>query len=129
MFESVLLTIYSARIERAVAFWRDLMGFAETYRFPPSGLPAHVELGLHGSRIAFSSGEGRQQHHLPAFTPGNPFEIGLRVADMDAVLARLAAAGVTPTIPPFTSAAGNRVAYIADPDGTRIQLYQVGAVA
>ena len=60
---------------------------------------------------------------MPASSPGHPFEIGLKTDNVDGAIAELKAKGVTMLREPFSSAAGNRVAYIADPDGNWISLY------
>lgn len=118
-----LTSLYVADMARALAFWRDGLGLVECYRFPAEGPPAHVELRVAGTRIALTNAEGLTHHGLPPATPGHPFEISLRVADTDAAVERLVAAGATLFIAPMPSPAGNRVAYLLDPDGNRVQLY------
>jgi catechol 2,3-dioxygenase-like lactoylglutathione lyase family enzyme len=61
---------------------------------------------------------------MPSATPGHPFEIGFETGDVDATVKQLRACGVTIIKEPCVSPAGNRYAYIADPDGTWISLYQ-----
>jgi lactoylglutathione lyase len=61
---------------------------------------------------------------MPEASPGHPFEIAIKTDDLDIAIAQLKAAGVTVLKEPATSAAGNRYACIADPDGTWISLYQ-----
>jgi lactoylglutathione lyase len=38
--------LYTADAERAVAFYRDLLGGTQTFRYPGDGPAAHVELRL-----------------------------------------------------------------------------------
>lgn len=121
-----LVTIFSADIARSVGFYQGLLGLTETYRFPVEGTPHHVELSAAGTTIAVSSDAGLAAHGMPASTPGHPFELGFKVDDVDAVVAGLRARGVTVLREPFDSEAGNRVAYVADPDGTWISLYHNG---
>ncbi|MGV8853493.1 MAG: VOC family protein [Devosia sp.] len=60
---------------------------------------------------------------MPAATPGHLFEIGRRTDDVHILVAGLRTAGVSILKSPFDSAAGNRLCYIADPDGTWIWPY------
>lgn len=116
-------TIFSSDIERAARFYGGLLGLRETYRFPKSGAPLHIEYAAGQSTIAISAPEGLASHGMPPATPGHPFEIGLKTDDVDALVAELRATGTSILREPFDSEAGNRVAYIADPDGTWISLY------
>ena len=53
----------------------------------------------------------------------------LYVDDLDATLARLAAAGVEPFVGPDADAeSGDRFAHVSDPDGHRIVVVQLGPV-
>ena len=119
-----LVTIYSADIRRAMDFYGRLLGLAETYRFPKEGEPEHVEFRLGSATIAVSSPAGLQTHGMPPATPGHPFELGIQTDDVDTAVSELRAAGVTIIKDPSMSPAGIRYAYIADPDGTWISLYQ-----
>jgi lactoylglutathione lyase len=49
----------------------------------------------------------------------------LVVDDLAATLAHLAAHGITPTTPPRAGRAGQRLAFIADADGNRIELMEI----
>jgi uncharacterized glyoxalase superfamily protein PhnB len=53
--------------------------------------------------------------------------VNLAVDDIGAVHARLAGAGVVFTRPPEREDWGGRVATLVDPDGNRIQLFQLPA--
>lgn len=122
-FTKALVTIFARDIEKSVAFYGTLLGLAETYRFPAEGTPMHVEFAVGGTTLAVSSDAGLRSHGMPASSPGHPFEIGLKALNADETAARLRAAGVTILREPFDSEAGNRVAYVADPDGTWISIY------
>ncbi len=123
-FLNALVTIYSADIKRAVDFYGGVLGLSETYRFPYDGEPEHVEFHLGGGTIAVSSPAGLRSHGMPPPTPGHPFEIGIKTDNVDAAVGELRAAGVEIIKEPSMSPAGNRYAYIADPDGNWISLYQ-----
>ncbi|MFZ1400821.1 MAG: VOC family protein [Candidatus Promineifilaceae bacterium] len=121
---SAVLTIYAGEIAKGIDFYGRILGFTETYRFPREGEPEHVEFRVGGATIAVSSAAGLQTHGMPPATPGHPFEIGLETDDLAATLNELRAQDVTIIKEPELSPAGIRYAYIADPDGTWISLYQ-----
>ncbi len=123
MFSTVQINLYCADVPRALAFYAGLLGGTESYRFPRDGDPEHVELNFGAARIALTSAAGLVSHRLPPATPGTPFEIAIRAEHADTAVARLREAGVPVMIEPFDSPAGNRVAYVADPDGNRVQLW------
>lgn len=119
-----LVTIFSADIQRAAEFYGNVLGLTETYRFPKEGAPMHIEYSIGATTVAVSSPEGLESHGMPPATAGHPFEIGIKTDNLDEAIAELRAAGVTILKEPTISEAGNKYAYIADPDGTWISLYQ-----
>lgn len=121
---SSVLTIYSGDIAKAIDFYARILGLTETYRFPKQGDPEHVEFRAGHGTVAVSSPAGLQAHGMPPATPGHPFELGFETDDVDATIHELRACGVTILKDPSVSSAGIRYAYIADPDGTWISLYQ-----
>ncbi len=123
-FLKALVTLYAGNITKAIDFYGRVLGLEETYRFPGSGAPEHVEFRVGGATIAVSSAAGLRAHGLPPATPGHPFEIGIKTDDVDAAVEELRAAGVTIVKEPRDSEAGNRYAYVTDPDGNWISLYQ-----
>ena len=123
-FLKALVTIYSVDIRRAADFYGRVLGLAETYRFPKDREPEHVEFHVGGATIAVSSPAGLRSHGMPPATPGHPFELGIETHNVDAAVDELRAAGVAIIKDPSISPAGIRYAYIADPDGNWISLYQ-----
>jgi predicted enzyme related to lactoylglutathione lyase len=123
-FTNALVSVYSSDMARAVNFYGKVLGLEETYRFPyDGGEPEHVEFRVGPMTVAVSSPKGLESHGMPPPTPGHSFEIGLRTDDVDALIQELREQGVTILREPFSSPAGNRTAYIADPDGTWISVY------
>lgn len=118
-----LITIFGRDIGRSADFYGKTLGLRETYRFPREGAPMHVEFDAGGQTVAVSSDAGLASHGMPASSPGHPFELGLKVSDVDTAVSALRGAGVTILREPFDSKAGNRVTYIADPDGNWISMY------
>ena len=123
-FLKSLVTLYAQDIQRSAAFYGGVLGLAETYRFPATGTPEHIEYAVADSTIAISSPAGLRAHGMPAATPGHPCEIGLKTDDINAVFGLLRAAGVVIIKDPMPSPAGNWFGYCADPDGNWISIYQ-----
>ena len=57
-----------------------------------------------------------------ANAPG--FEIGFKVADVDAAFSDLVARGASAVVPPTDRFWGQRTAYVRDPDGHLVELAQ-----
>ena len=111
-------------LTRSLAFYGELLGGVETYRFPEEGEPAFIaltvgessEIGLGG--IAAEPLHGRQQR--PA--SGHRVELCVYVDDVDDVFARARASGFEAVAEPADMPWGERIAWIADPDGNLVML-------
>ena len=123
MFTECMPNVYCKDIQASLAFYRDLLGLRQTYQFPATGVPEHVEFKIGDSYIAISSPKGLESHHLPPATYGQSFELSLHAQDTDAVVAQLRATGVPVMVEPQFGPNGQRIAYVLDPDGNRIHLY------
>jgi lactoylglutathione lyase len=55
--------IYTNDIEAGVHFYRDLLGFGETFRTPIEGVPEHVELRQNGFTIGRGTVEAARRVH------------------------------------------------------------------
>jgi len=117
---SVMPNLYSADVERAVAFYRDLLGGTQKFRYPAEGRAEHVELRLGDITIAVSSNEAVVREGMPAPTAGHPLELVLRCDSADDAVAALRAAGTPILLEPDSHFSGHRRAYVADPDGNWI---------
>jgi lactoylglutathione lyase len=122
-FSRAVVTIYTTDIEKAVDFYGRILGLEETFRHGSGDVPGHVEFHVGLTTLALSARSGLAVHGLPAASPGHPFEIGLKTDDVGALIADLRDQGITALKEPFFTNAGNRVAYIADPDGNWIAVY------
>ena len=123
MFKDLLVNLYVADIDRAVALYCEGFGMSETYRFPRDGVAEHVELRLGATTLGLSSAAGLARHGMPPATRGQPFELAIGCDDVDADLPKLRAAGFKVMREPYDTAAGNRTAYLEDADGNRISIY------
>ena len=119
---SVMPNLYSADVERAAAFYRDLLGGTQTFRTPAEGVAEHVELRLGDVIIAISSRDAVERQGLPAPGAGHPMELVVWCDSADDAVAALRAAGTPVLVEPSSHAAGHRRAYVADPDGNWIAL-------
>src|ERR1700735_5607498 len=72
---SVMPNLYSADVDRAVAFYRDLLGGTQTFRHPAEGKAEHVELRLGDIMIAISGKQAVEAEGMPAPTAGHPMEL------------------------------------------------------
>jgi hypothetical protein len=77
MFTSMLLNLFTADLDRSVAFYRDQLGGTQTFQYPPQGRPEHVELRIGDVTIAISSYDAAERAGLPTPSPGHPMEIAI----------------------------------------------------
>ncbi|HEU5417469.1 MAG TPA: VOC family protein [Streptosporangiaceae bacterium] len=123
MFTTALVNLYTRDIEAALAFYRDLLGFSETFRTPREGTPDHVELQLGGFTVGLGTVEAARRVHGVDAVPGSPaMALAVWAGDTDAAYARLVAAGVPAVRPPHDSGNSNRAALLRDPDGNLVEI-------
>lgn len=109
-------------LDRAIAFYRDALGYEFRKRKP----------GPEGSDIAFLALPGEdteiQLAHYPdlgAFeVPRHLVHLAYRVSDLASVVERVLAAGATLVSGPYALPSGSRVAFVRDPDGYDLELIQ-----
>jgi lactoylglutathione lyase len=121
-FMSVMPNLYTADMERAVGFYRDVLGGTQTFRTPAEGIPEHVELRIGEVIIALSSRDAVPRQGLPAPAAGNPMELVVGCDSTDEAVTALRAAGTPILVEPYSHPSGHRRAYVADPDGNWIAL-------
>ena len=124
MFTSSMPNLYSADVASAANFYRDLLGFTQTYQFPAEGSPRHVELRLGNSMLALTSHSAIREAGLAAPSPGHPHELVVWCDDIDAAITGLRSAGVRILVEPYDHVAAHRRAYVADPDDNWLALVQ-----
>lgn len=123
MFETGLVNLYTADIDAGVRFYRDLLGFTETFRTPREGTPTHVELQLGGFTVGLGTVEAARQVHGVEPEPGRPAMVIVVWTDnVDPAFAELAGAGVPVLQPPHDTGNGNRNALLRDPDGNLVEI-------
>lgn len=116
MFSESFPILSTPDLPRLLGFYRDALGFAETYRFPADGRPAYVALRLpDGSQLGI--GESADPPTSPA---AQRLDLCLYAADCDAAVAHLRANRATITSEPTDMPWGERAAHAEDPDGNRL---------
>jgi lactoylglutathione lyase len=61
MFTEGFVNLYTRNIEAGIRFYRDLLGFKETFRTPKEGTPEHVELTLNGFGVGLGTVEAAKR--------------------------------------------------------------------
>jgi lactoylglutathione lyase len=114
--------IYSRDVERASAFYAGRLGFEEQMRLPPDGPAAYVGLRRGDSELAIvDSGWSRDQFGL-TMGEGPRFELFVYVDGPDEAVAAMRDEGVKVLKDPQDMPWGERVAWVADPDGNPVAL-------
>ena len=123
MFASAFVNLYTADIEAALRFYRDLLGFQETFRTPAAGTPEHVELKLGGFELGLGTVEAAKRVHGVDASPGSPAMVLVVWADdVDAAFELLSSAGVPVVQPPHDTGNSNRNTLLRDPDGNLVEI-------
>jgi len=123
MFESALVNLYTADIDAGLRFYRDLLGFKETFRTPREGTPDHVELILGGFVLGLGTVEAAKKVHGVDASPGSPaMVLVVWTDDVDTAFERLTNAGVPVVQPPHETGNNNRNALLRDPDGNLVEI-------
>lgn len=112
----------AGELEASLAFYRDLLGGTEAFRFPEDD-PVFVTLRLGESEIGIGAMRDAPLHGRPQRpASGHRVELCVYVEDVDETVAAARAAHVEVVLEPADQPWGERVAYIADPDGNLVML-------
>lgn len=123
MFRTGFVNLYTADVEAALRFYRDLLGFRETFRTPTEGRPEHVELTLNGFSIGLGTVEAAKRAHGVDAAPGSPaMVLVVWTDDVDRAFAALTSAGVDAVQAPHDTGNDNRNALLRDPDGNLVEI-------
>lgn len=123
-FNDPAINYYVEDVERAVRFYTEHFGFAETFRTPREGKPVHVELTLGGLKLGLASREaGQTMHNLPLGPGGYPrAELVIWTEDVDAAYTMLIEKGVPSVSAPHDFLSALRAAWVMDPDGNPVEI-------
>src|ERR1022692_4800846 len=123
MYVTGLVNLYTNDIEAALVFYRDLLGFVESFRVPTDGTPEHVELQLNGFTVGLGRVEAARRVHGVKAVPGSPsMVLVVWTDDVDKSYAELLAVGVPIIQPPHNTGNNNRNALLRDPDGNLVEI-------
>lgn len=110
-------------LDRTLDFYTHVLGLRLGHR---SGEFAQLNTGV--TRLGFYTRKAMTRAVGISLTKPTPdaagFEIGFKVADVDAAYEELIGKGVAPATPPTSRPWGQRTAYVRDPDGHLIELVQ-----
>ena len=123
MFATPLVNLYTNDIEAGLRFYRDRLGFEETFRTPRDGTPTHVELRLNGFTLGLGTVEAARRVHGVDAAPGSPaMVLVVWTDDVDEAYRELVGAGVPAVRPPHDTGNNNRNALLRDPDGNLVEI-------
>jgi catechol 2,3-dioxygenase-like lactoylglutathione lyase family enzyme len=106
----------------SIGFYRDVLGGTEAYRFPEDD-PVFVTLQLGESEIGIGAVSDVPLHGQPQRPAvGHRVELCVYVDDVDDTVEAARAARVPVVLEPTDQPWGERIAYIADPDGNLLML-------
>ena len=124
---SLLHTCYRITdIDRSVAFY-EALGFEERRRVPIREEAINVFMSMPDDgpepRLELTCNFGVDSYEI-----GSGYgHIAIAAPDLDGTLERLKAQGIEPERPPYTiREGGNRLCFVRDPDGYRIELIERG---
>jgi lactoylglutathione lyase len=123
MFVSAFVNLYTRDIEAGLKFYRDLLGFTETFRSPTEGTPEHVELTLSGFGLGLGTVEAAKRVHGVDASPGTPaMVLVVWTEDVDDAFERLTSVGTPVVQAPHDTGNTNRNALLRDPDGNLVEI-------
>ena len=123
MLENPFVHLYTRDIEAGLRFYRDLLGFRETFRTPTKGTPEHVELTLRGFGLGLGTVEAAKRVHGVDASPGTPaMALVIWIDDVDKAYDQLTSAGTPVVQPPHNIGKHNRNALLRDPDGNLVEI-------
>jgi lactoylglutathione lyase len=112
--------VYSRDVERAAGFYDALLGFEEHVRLPPEGKVGYVGLRRGASELAIVDASWPKDQLGVELGLEPRFELFVYVDDLDGLIARARAAGTDVLKEPTDMPWGERVGYVADPDGNPV---------
>jgi lactoylglutathione lyase len=112
-------------LEASIRWYADAFGAREAFRAnKEDGSPQLVYIEFAPGQFVELFPNGKN----PIQEPADPIGYGhtcLLVDDLDASLAHLATLGVTPSVGPREGRAGQRLAFVSDLDGNRLELMEI----
>ncbi|HEV2529028.1 MAG TPA: VOC family protein [Thermomicrobiales bacterium] len=121
-----LINLFAHDVEGVARFYREHLGFVETFRTPVNGVPLHIAVRKDGLLLGFSDIPTAERLYGVTVGGGSPrMEIAVWTADVDAAWAELMASGCDAVTPPHEHSPGRlRAALLADPAGNYVKIIQ-----
>jgi lactoylglutathione lyase len=116
--------IYAHAVERTATFYVELLGFEEHFRLPAEGEPGYVGLRRGESELAVVAAGWPAERLGVEVGSAARFEMLVYVDDLDATIERARVAGVPVLREPEPMPWGERLGYVADPEGNPVSLVQ-----
>ncbi|HLT10013.1 MAG TPA: VOC family protein [Micromonosporaceae bacterium] len=116
--------LHSDDPKRLMEFYTTVMGLPVTYRFPAEGDPEFITVGVGAATIGIGDYTTVDRMLGRVARGGHPFQLCVYTDDLDGDLERLRAAGAKVHMEPADQPWGERMGYVADPDGNLLMLAQ-----
>lgn len=121
------VAIKVADLDKSLDFYVNKLGFPEMMRLrKDDGSVWLVYLRITDEQY-LEVFPGAETDRAPGWNANGMNHLCLTVDDIDDVIARIEAAGLTLMLPLKTAIDGNRQAWLEDPDGNRIELMEMAA--
>lgn len=115
MFRSMFPIISTGDLERALRFYRDLLGGTVSFQFPAEGPAVYVSIDVGQSPLGIGA-----DPDIAGTAPSPRFALWVYAADCVAAVEHLRRAGVRIVEEPTEQPWGERVARVHDPDGNLV---------
>jgi lactoylglutathione lyase len=115
--ESFFPIIRVQDLERSLGFYEGLLGMERGYEWQPEGEGELRFVVMRLGELALGIGQAER-----AYEPDDRYELCFYVGSVDETVAELRENGVTVLHEPEDMPWGERMAWVADPDGNRIHL-------
>lgn len=113
--------VYAEDVSRSARFY-EALGFRKQYQFPPEGEPGYVTLQRGTCDLGIVAAQSPKDLIGIEIGTGPRFELFVYVEDVDRSVDELRRNGVPVLRAPELMAWGERIAYVADPDGNPVVL-------
>jgi catechol 2,3-dioxygenase-like lactoylglutathione lyase family enzyme len=123
-FANPQVNLYSADLDASFRFYRDVLGFTETFRVPREGAPDHVELKLGSFTLGIATFTALSRDHgIQSGRGPSRFEVSLETRDVDGAYGWAISHGAPSMKPPHDFLGYLHSACVTDPDGNYIVFY------
>lgn len=121
MAERAFPVVFATDVTATATFYENL-GFTRHFQLPAEGEPGYVGLRRGRYEMAVVAAEWPEQQYQRPVADGVRFEMFVYVDALDATVDALRAAGTPILREPVDMPWGERLAYVADPDGNPVAL-------